>query len=292
MLLALGVLVLLDLWLVNKRYDGVVYVNKSHNAQPFPMTSADRQILQDKSYYRVFNTSVSPFNDASTSYYHKSIGGYHGVKLRRYQDLIDRYAGTPAMLNLTNPKYVIGRDREGYQVQQNPAALGNAWFVDRVAVVDSPNAELDSIGRANVDRVAYILKTEALQPTNFAPKDSLDQIELVHYEPNRLTYRVAASGNRFAVFSEVFYPKGWVATIDGVEAPIYRVDYLLRGLQIPVGAKEIVFSFSLPSYYMARWVDFAFGVLILLALVVALYLQMMPKKAQVPQQISAENGER
>ena len=136
MLLALGVLVLLDLWLVNKRYDGVVYVNKSHNAQPFPMTSADRQILQDKSYYRVFNTSVSPFNDASTSYYHKSIGGYHGVKLRRYQDLIDRYAGTPTMLNLTNTKYVIGRDREGYQVQQNPAALGNAWFVDRVAVVD------------------------------------------------------------------------------------------------------------------------------------------------------------
>ena len=292
MLLALGVLVLLDLWLVNKRYDGVVYVNKSHNAQPFPMTSADRQILQDKSYYRVFNTSVSPFNDASTSYYHKSIGGYHGVKLRRYQDLIDRYAGTPAMLNLTNTKYIIGRDREGYQVQQNPAALGNAWFVDRVAVVDSPNAELDSIGRANVDRVAYILKTETLQPTNFAPKDSLDQIELVHYEPNRLTYRVATSGERFAVFSEVFYPKGWVATIDGVEAPIYRVDYLLRGVQIPAGAKEIVFSFSLPSYFMARWVDFAFGLLILLALVVALYLQMMPKKAQVPQQISAENGDR
>ena len=131
-----------------------------------------------------------------------------------------------------------------------------------------------------------------MQPTNFAPKDSLDQIELVHYEPNRLTYHVAASGNRFAVFSEVFYPKGWVATIDGVEAPIYRVDYLLRGLQIPVGAKEIVFSFSLPSYYRARWVDFAFGLLILLALVVALYLQLMPKKAQVPQQISAENGER
>lgn len=290
MLLALGILVVLDLWLVNKRYDGVVYVNKTHNAQPFPMTSADRQILQDKSYYRVFNTSVSPFNDASTSYYHKSIGGYHGVKLRRYQDLIDRYAGTPSMLNLTNTKYVIARDRQGnYQVQQNPEALGNAWFVDRLVRVDTPNAELDSIGRQNVDHVAYILATDP-QPAKFSPKDSIDQIELIQYEPNRLTYRVTASGERFAVFSEIFYPKGWVATIDGVEVPIYRVNYLLRGLQIPTGAKEIVFSFSLPSYYKACWVDFVFGLLILLVLIIALYLQLTPKKAQVLQQISEENG--
>lgn len=278
MLVALGLLVVIDLWLVNKRYDGVVYVNKSHNQQPFPMTDADKLILQDKSYYRVFNTSVSPFNDASTSYYHKSIGGYHGVKLRRYQDLIDRYAGTPSMLNLTNTKYVIMRDRQGsYQVQQNPNALGNAWFVDSLRIVDTPNDELDAIGKSNVDRVAYILASEP-QPSAFAPKDSLDQITLVQYEPNRLTYRVTASGERFAVFSEIFYPKGWTATIDGVEVPIYRVDYLLRGLHIPAGAQNIVFAFSLPSYYTARWVDFLFGLLILLTLLVALYRQIVQKK--------------
>ena len=101
---------------------------------------------------------------------------------------------------------------------------------------------------------------------------------------------MTASGERFVVFSEIFYPKGWVATIDGVEVPIYRVNYLLRGLQIPTGAKEIVFSFSLPSYYKACWVDFVFGLLILLVLIIALYLQLTPKKAQVLQQISEENG--
>jgi len=280
MLLVLGVFVVLDLWLVNKRYDGVTYVNKSHNVQPFPMTPADRQILQDKSYYRVFNTSVSPFNDASTSYYHKSIGGYHGVKLRRYQDLIDRYAGTPTMLNLTNTKYVIQRDKKGnYQVQQNPDALGNAWFVDRLVKVDTPDAELDSIGRENIDRVAYILTTDE-QPSKFSPKDSADLIELSQYDPNRLTYRVATTGERFAVFSEIYYPKGWRATIDGVEVPIYRVNYLLRGLNIPAGAKEVVFSFSLPSYYVAQWADLVFGILILVLLLIALYLQLRVKPAE------------
>lgn len=273
LLLSLAALLLVDLWMVNKRYDGVRYVEKSHNKTPFPMTQADRQILQDTTYYRVLNQSVSTFNDASTSYYHKSVGGYHGVKLRRFQDFIDRYGTSESMQRLLNVKYIIGRTANGevkaaWNVRDGePVALGAAWFVDRLVGVSTPDAELDSVGGEVVRNTAYFQTDEqALQSKSFE-RDSTDYITLQHYEPNRLTYRVAARGERFVVFSEIFYPKGWTATIDGKEVPIYRVDYLLRGLSIPAGAREVVFSFTLPSYAWGRWVDFVFGLLILAFLV-------------------------
>lgn len=272
LLILLGLVTVADLWLVNKRYDGVHYVAKTHNLQPFPKTGADQQILEDTSYYRVMNLSVSPFNDASTSYYHHSVGGYHGVKLRRYQDLIDHYGNSPTLLNLMNVKYLILPEQGGQlRIQQNPERLGEAWFVNRIEQVATPNAELDSLSSPNITSVAYYLKNEQETiPTNFLPKDSTDFITLAKYEPNRLTYKVNAQGARFAVFSEIFYPKGWRATIDGQEAPIYRVDYLLRGLYVPADAKEVVFAFTLPSYSWARWIDFVFGLLILLVLFLAL----------------------
>ena len=287
MLLALAALVLVDLWIVNKRYDGVHYVAKSHNSAPFQMTQADKQILQDKSYYRVLNQSVSTFNDASTSYYHKSVGGYHGVKLRRFQDLVERYGTSEAMQRLLNVKYIIGRSAAGApQAMPNfkgtaPVALGAAWFVDRLEGVTSADAELDAVGGESVAHTAYFqVGDQALNDKTFG-RDSADVISVVAYEPNRLTYRVAAGGERFAVFSEIFYPKGWKATIDGQEVPIYRVDYLLRGLYIPAGAKEVVFSFTLPSYAWGRWVDFTFGLAILLFLIAAGVRAFLQRKREL-----------
>lgn len=283
-----GLLIITDLWFVNKRYDGVHYVAKSHNQQPFPKTVADQRILQDHGYFRVFNASVSPFNDASTSYYHKSLGGYHGVKLRRYQDLIDRYGGKPAMLNLMNAKYIIFPDRErGVRVEENVERFGEAWFVDRLVYVPTADAELDSIGNPAIDRVGYLQESEAHIAAHFAGRDSSDRIALVSYAPNRLEYRVSANGARFAVFSEVYYPKGWVARIDGVEAPIHRVDYLLRGLYVPEGAKEIVFSFSLPSYYIGRRIDLIFGVFIVIILVFSVIKSFRRQLASSPQAVEA-----
>lgn len=287
MLLALAALVLVDLWIVNKRYDGVHYVAKSHNSAPFQMTQADKQILQDKSYYRVLNQSVSTFNDASTSYYHKSVGGYHGVKLRRFQDFIDRYGTSETMQRLLNVKYIIGRVGAGEpQAMRNvkgsePVELGAAWFVDRLVGVSSADAELDSVGTASVAQVAYFQEGDQALSAKSLGRDSTDYIAVQHYEPNRLTYRVSAGGERFAVFSEIFYPKGWTATVDGQEVPIYRVDYLLRGIYIPAGAKEVVFSFTLPSYAWGRWIDFVFGLVILLFLLAAGLRHFLQRKREL-----------
>lgn len=262
----IGLLVLIDLWAVDKRYlTDENYVRPMRNAF-FEATPADQRILEDKSAsYRVLNLQ-NPWNDARTSYFHKSIGGYHGAKMRRYQDLIDRcinpeieklisdfQSGSPnfesyEVLNMLNAKYLLAGSA-AESVIENTAALGNAWFVENVIKVENPDEEIaetctvQSGHTAVVDASKFnISQTEYAQGT----------IALESYQPNRLVYTADVSGKGLAVFSEIYYPEGWKATIDGQEAEILRANYVLRAMEIPEGQHTIEFTFEPKSFVVGN----------------------------------------
>ena len=255
----LALLFILDMALVDKRYlNADKFFRKEAVAKMSAPTMADTYILRDTSYFRVLNLSVSPFNDASTSYFHKSIGGYHGAKLKRYQELIDTslmhdinlikaaggaaktlsdvqsvFAGTTG-LNLLNTKYVIYSPGELPLLNHN--ALGNAWFVESPVIVDNANEELSSINRIDPSKVAVIDKSFKDQIKNTAyPVSEGDKLELKSYKPNELIYTSKASGEKLAIFSEIYYPAGWKSFIDGRESKYFRADYVLRGMIVPAG---------------------------------------------------------
>ncbi len=234
-------------------------------------TIADAYILRDSSYYRVLNLSVSPFNDASTSYFHKSIGGYHGAKLKRYQELIDTSLaieisliqtvggaaktladfqtvfGSTTALNMLNTKYVIFNPNQPPLI--NKHALGNAWFVETPRLVENANEELSGINKIDPSKVAVIDKVFNDQvKNNTYPISEGDKVELKSYKPNELIYKSKSQGEKLAVFSEIYYPAGWKSYIDGKETSYFRTDYVLRGMIIPAGEHEIKFSFEPSSY--------------------------------------------
>ena len=219
-------------------------------------TAADRQILADTASepgFRVMNMAVSPFNDATTSYFHRSVGGYHGAKLHRYQDLIDRHL-QPMHRNvydMLNTRYFIVADRQtgALSAELNPTANGAAWFVDSVQWVSTPDAEIAALEGLDTRRVAVVDRkfTSSLRGV-VASADSTASIRLVDYRVNRLQYRYTASHEGVAVFSEIYYPHGWTATIDGKEAPYFRADYLLRAMVLPAGSHTVEFQFRAPHY--------------------------------------------
>jgi hypothetical protein len=246
----IGVLILIDLWTVDKRflnYDNFIEKNKTGQIVP---TEADELILQDKDpNYRVLNRSTSTFQESKTSYFHKSVGGYSPAKLRRYQDIIDYYFAANLnmnVLNMLNTKYIIVPTRQGgAQVQTNPAALGNSWFVDEIKWMDSPDEEIAALKDFDPKQTACIDKEwqsvltgwEALQHE----KDSAASIRMTDYaNPGNLFYESNSTMPHLAVFSEVFY-KTWHAYIDGEEVPLVRVNYILRGLEVPAGNHKIEF---------------------------------------------------
>ena len=248
---ALTLLIFVDLWSVDKRFlswDSFMPKQKSTEILP---TAADKQILADKDpNFRVFNLTSSTFNDSRTSYFHKSIGGYSPVKLRRYQDIIDHFFSgsnlNMSIINMLNVRYLIVPGKNGeQQVQRNPQALGNCWFVDRVEFVGSPDEEIKAISNFIPTEVAYIDKEwEKSLPSmqeysNSA--DSTDYIRMTEYRnPGNIIYESSSKNPRFAVFSEVFY-KTWRAYIDGKEVTPVRTDYILRGLPIPAGKHKVEF---------------------------------------------------
>ena len=247
----LGVLVLADLWPVDKRYFGEKdWVKKSQTEAYFAMQDYEKQILQDESYYRVINLTTNTFNDSRTSYYLHSVGGYHAAKLRRYQDLIDAHIskGNGNALNMLNTKYFIVKGENGRpEPVINPDALGNAWFVDEVQLADSPKEESDALWELEL---AYKAVTDKKFEASVLPRnDYSGQIELLSYAPDRLVYKAKCEGEKTAVFSEVYYPYGWNAYIDGQKVEHYRVNYLLRALNVPAGEHEIVFEFRPDSIY-------------------------------------------
>jgi len=246
---ALGVLILFDLVSVDKRYvnnDDFKLATKVD--KPFVASEIDKEILKDTTYYRVANFMVDPMNDGTTSYFHKSIGGYHAAKMGIYQELFDFHIAKNniQVLNMLNTKYFIFQDGSQREtVQQNPDANGNSWFVDTIKIVEDANQEiiaLDSLQTKNeavitLNRISDHFKTEYA-------KDSLANIKLTSYKANELIYKSNSTEDQFAVFSEIYYKDGWNAYIDNELKPHYRVNYVLRGMEIPKGKHTIRFKFE------------------------------------------------
>lgn len=266
-ILIIGLLVLVDMWTVNKRYlNDSHFVRNSKIENPYQQTQANNQILMDKDpNFRVFNQSVSTFNDASTSYFHKSIGGYHGAKLKRYQELIENHIskGNPSVINMLNTKYVINRNG---QVQQNPAAMGNAWFVSNVNIVASADEEITALDGLDVSNTAVIDARFSNQiPDSVSNADA--NISLIEYKPNYLRYSSKSVTDGIVIFSEIYYDKGWNAYIDGDLKPHFRANYVLRGIMIPSGVHTVEFKFEPETYQIGEMVSLASS-LILLSLLV------------------------
>ena len=301
---AMVLLCLIDMWQVNKRYlnDGM-FVEKSVREQAQPMSETDRLILRDKDLdYRVLNLASNTFNENETSYYHKSIGGYHAAKLRRYQDLIDNYIA-PEMqqlmsalakaggdmtkvkgdsifpvLNMLNAKYFIVPLQDNKTVPiQNPYVLGNAWFVDKLNYVSNANQELEALGKLN-------LRHEAVADARFktvlgeaTPQDSTSVVKLTAYAPNQLTYEVKSVTGGVMVFSEIYYPE-WTATVDGKPVEIGRADYVLRALKVDKGQHQVVLTFDPKSVKQTETVAYAAYVVLLLVVLFGLYAEWKRKQ--------------
>ncbi len=285
------VLVLIDMWGVDKRYlnDGN-FVGKSKVDKPYTMSAADKLILKDKDpNYRVLNLTVDPFADASTSYFHKSIGGYHGAKLRRYQELYDHQIKgkfNRDVLNMLNTKYFIQADESRKPVVvPNPQALGNAWFVEDVEMVENADEELDALSDFNPEKTAIVDERFKDELSGFSPvRDSSAQIKLIDYKPNDLQYQVNSQKDQLAVFSEIYYPKGWNAYVDGKPAPHFRVDFVLRAMVIPAGKHLVEFKFEPKVYSIGAKVSFGSSLLVILLLVgFVVYETKKPKEKPLSQ---------
>lgn len=290
---AITLLCLVDMWQVNKRYlNDDMFVESTVRDTPQPLTPTDRQILQDKALdYRVLNLASNTFNENETSYYHKSIGGYHAAKLRRYQELIEAYISPemqrlmPALvkaggdmtrvngdslypvLNMLNTKYFILPLQNNQTVPlQNPYAFGNAWMIDRISYVDNANAELDAL--AHID-----LKHEAVADKRFQsvlgqsqPQGNVAKAVLTKYAPDQLTYSLETDKGGILVFSEVYYPE-WTATVDGHPVEVGRVNYLLRAIHVKPGRHEVVLSFFPQSVRRTELVAYiAYALLVFLTI--------------------------
>jgi len=248
------VLILFDLISVNKRYVNADDFKVSRKIeQPFKATAADKIILQDKTHFRVVNYTVDPMNDGSTSYFHQSIGGYHAAKLGRYQELFDFQIAknNVQVLNMLNAKYFIVSDSDGnLEAQQNRAANGNVWFVEKIKVVASANDEIRALDSLNTKKEVVVNQKELYTIGSSSAisllieQDSTARIRLTDYSVASLTYASSATTAQFAVFSEIFYKEGWNAYVDGVLVPHYRVNYVLRGMEVPSGVHTIDFKFE------------------------------------------------
>ena len=273
----MGVLILGDLWAVDKHY-----LNDSHfvskKQQLITPTEADKQILADTDPdYRVLNLASNTFNESRTSYFHKSVGGYSPAKLRRYQDIIDYYfSGRLNMnvLNMLNTRYVI--TQQG--VQYNPAAFGNAWFVKDIAWVNTPNEEIEGIGDADLKAVALVDTCWRKAVKGNVAMTQPAKIELTNYaNPGNLFYESESAENGLAVFSEVYY-KTWKAFIDGEEVPVLRANYILRAIEVPAGKHVIEFRCKDELLETTQWISIGASALIVLLIALLLIFRKKIEK--------------
>ena len=293
------VLCLVDLWTVNKRYlNDEMFVPKSEREAPQQMTQADEQILHDKNLdYRVLNLASNTFNENETSYYHKSIGGYHAAKLRRYQEMIEQYI-SPEMqqifgavseaggdmtkingdsiwpvLNMLNTKYMIFPLQGGQTVPlQNPYTYGNAWLVDKIQYAANANEEIDAIGKLNLRHEAVADAKFKTQLGEAVAQDSVSIVTIKNYEPNELIYEVNSGKGGVVVFSEVYYP-GWTATVDGQPAELGRVNYILRALNVKPGKHEVVLTFKPKSVNTTETIAYVSYIILILVVLGAAYTE-------------------
>lgn len=288
----IAVLCLIDMWQVDKRYlNDNMFVEKSVRDTPQQMSATDEQILRDKALdYRVLNLATNTFNENTTSYYHKSIGGYHPAKLRRYQELVDAYiskemgktasavAGAAGdmtkvngdsifpVINMLNTKYfIMGLQNNQTVPIQNPYAYGNAWFVDKVSYVDNANQELDGLAAIDLRHEAVADKKFEKQLGTAVKQESTSMATLKSYEPNNLKYEVNSEKGGVLVFSEIYYP-GWTATVDGQPVELGRVNYVLRAMNIKPGKHEVVLDFHPASINNTEAVAYtAYAILMVMA---------------------------
>ena len=304
MVVVIAALCLVDMWMVNKRYlNDAMFVERSVRDNEPEMSNTDKIILQDKSLdYRVLNLASNTFNENETSYFHKSIGGYHPAKLRRYQEMIEHYIA-PEMqktmqaimtasgdmskvdgrsiypiLNMLNTKYFI-LPLQGNQTAPvlNPYTYGNAWFVDKVTYVNNANEEIDKVGKIDLRHEAVADKQfeATLKASNV--QGNVSQVELVSYAPNKLKYNVSSEKGGVVVFSEIYYP-GWTATIDGQKADLGRVNYILRALNVEKGKHTIELTFDPQSVHTTETIaTVAFAVLLILIALIA-FLEYKKRK--------------
>ncbi len=279
-------LILIDMFPVAKRFlNDKSFTSKSRVENPFNPSPADEKILKDTTPdFRVLNLTVDLFNDASTSYFHKSIGGYHGAKLRRYQELkdycmdqeIQQFAhgmNTRSMpvMNMLNTRYIIIPDTSKTPFAlRNYDALGNAWFVKEFKLVNNPDAEIKALQNFDPRNTAIVDKKFESELKNYQPsRDSFDYIKLLKYKPNDLTYQAHSKNNGLAVFSEIYYPKGWNAYVDGKLIPHFRVNYVLRAMVLPAGDHQVEFKFEPTVFYTGEKISLISSIsLILIILVV------------------------
>ncbi|MCK5470549.1 MAG: YfhO family protein, partial [Cyclobacteriaceae bacterium] len=271
----LTILILLDLGLVDSRYLNDSVYKKIGDKSFLDKTPADDAILKDTDInYRVLNLQ-NPFNEARTSYFHKSLGGYHGAKIRRYQDIISLHLAkelqqiiqdkgldkdNSGVISMLNAKYLLA----GYQTNSvipNPYANGAAWIVDEINLVNSPDEEIEQIGIVDLRTTAVIDQNKF--ETRQIRSDTLAQIKLIDYQPNKLVYESESVHNIMAVFSEIYYSKGWKAYIDGNEAEILRANYILRALELQEGKHNIEFRFEPRSFYIGNMIMWISSVVLL-----------------------------
>lgn len=303
-----AILFLLDMWSVDKRYlNADKFVKPAVIEKTQTPSTADKLIMKDTSYYRVLNLSVSPFSDASTSLYHHSIGGYHGAKIGRYQELIDNaisedlvsFENTlrtaksmedlqPAIkrlisnnvLNMLNAKYLIVDPQIPPVVNEN--AFGNAWFADTVIMVNNANEELAQINKIDASKQAVIdSRFRAFVSKSSFIGNATDKIKLISYKLNELQYEYSAQGERLVIFSEIYYPAGWKAYIDGSENSIFRADYILRAMSVPSGDHIIKFTFEPSSYYIGNKISLVSS-LIFILLLITYIIYSFKRKFQKP----------
>lgn len=301
----LGLLILVDLWGVDKRYlNNDSFITAREEKNQFKLTKADQQILQDQGLNnRVLNLTKSPFNDAYTPYYHQSIGGYHGAKLRRIQDLIDYHLGNSIqvlartlnstndigkvdnvlanqnVLNMLNTKYIILSDEF---VLTNKSAFGNAWFVNNALFVSTHDEAIQKIREANLKEIAVVHNEfkELIENKYSIDTSKINTIVLKSYKPNHLVYDVQAQKSSIAVFSEIYYPKGWSAFIDGEKADYFRVNYILRAMIIPEGNHTVEFKFEPKSYNTGKTISLISSILVVLLIIVGVVVLIKQEKTE------------
>ncbi len=282
-----GVLILVDLWMVDRRYlnDKSWEKEKAYTAQNTTPSPADLEILKDKSYYRVYDVTQNPFTSASASYFHHSIGGYHAAKLRRFQEVVEWHIVNNDMdiFNMLNVKYFIQQDQNTGQLfaPQNPDACGNAWFVRDYKLLKDANEEIQMLGDINPKNTAIVDKRYADQLKGFTPDyDSSNAILLDSYHPDKLTYSYNAKAPQLAVFSEIYYndKKGWSAYVDNKKVPHFRCNYILRGMLLPAGSHKIEFRFEPQVLKQASSLALVSNLLMYVLLAAALGSQFIKRK--------------
>ena len=276
----LGVLVLADMLPVNNRYlNSEDFVKAKKMDTPFQKTAADIEILKDKELnFRVYNTTERIDAGARTSYFHNNLGGYHGAKLKRYQELIDMQIakGNSSVIDMLNTKYIIRKSSSGAMLAlKNPSQLGAAWFVSSAKVVKNADDEMRALSTFNPSSEVLIDKRYNLEERTY---NATGSINLSSYKPNHLVYDVTAEDESFAVFSEIFYDKGWNAYVDGVLKDHYRVNYVLRGMPLPKGAYSIEFKFEPQSVALGSSIALVCSTLIYLLLASMFYFSMNKRK--------------